>query len=229
LIFPQDLSLNFSRRRHLPYFKAFDTEYWPHQFLTFLWRARGWHLIEEKPYYAVYQIGDYRLKLLRIRDPHYNSPSYTSSLFKHFFDWKTQYKPPFPLKAKTVLDVGSGVGETALLFFTLGAEKVICVDINPQACQILRENADANGWDVDIINEPFSPRHLSESWDFCKIDIEGAEECLLSVDELPSKPIVLETHGVDVTNGFLERGFQIFTVLHREDRDISHTISRNYR
>ena len=237
---PRKIGFKLSARRRLPVLLAFDREFWPHDFVRFLWRTRSWKVLEENPVYGIYKIGGIRLKLLRVRNPAYASPSYTRSFFTHYFDWMSEYRPPFPLKGKTVLEGGSGVGETATLFFALGAKKLICVDINPQACGVLRENADANGWDIKIINEPFSTRHLLETeWDFCKLDIETGESCLLSLDKLPDKPMVMETHGVQLTKDLIHKfHLDAFKVMHHVDGafpwcmdqrgEVSHAMLRNY-
>lgn len=49
------------------------------------------------------------------------------------------------LKGKTVLDFGCGSGILAIAALLLGAEKVVCVDIDPQALTATQNNAIANG------------------------------------------------------------------------------------
>lgn len=49
------------------------------------------------------------------------------------------------LAGKTVLDFGCGSGILAIGALLLGAEKAICVDIDPQALLAAQENAQANG------------------------------------------------------------------------------------
>ncbi|HSW11602.1 MAG TPA: 50S ribosomal protein L11 methyltransferase [Solimonas sp.] len=49
------------------------------------------------------------------------------------------------LKGKTVLDFGCGSGILAIAALLLGAEKAICVDIDPQALLATRDNARQNG------------------------------------------------------------------------------------
>jgi ribosomal protein L11 methyltransferase len=56
-------------------------------------------------------------------------------------EWLTQQD----LHGKTVLDYGCGSGVLAIAALLLGAERAICVDIDPQALQATRDNAAANG------------------------------------------------------------------------------------
>jgi len=49
------------------------------------------------------------------------------------------------LKGKTVLDFGCGSGILAIAALLLGAEKAICVDIDPQALSATQDNARQNG------------------------------------------------------------------------------------
>lgn len=48
------------------------------------------------------------------------------------------------LKGKTVLDFGCGSGILAIAALLLGAERAVCVDIDPQALTATRNNAEAN-------------------------------------------------------------------------------------
>ncbi len=49
------------------------------------------------------------------------------------------------LKGKTVLDYGCGSGILAIAALLLGAERAVCVDIDPQALTATRNNAQCNG------------------------------------------------------------------------------------
>ena len=49
------------------------------------------------------------------------------------------------VKGKTVLDFGCGSGILAIAALLLGAERAVCVDIDPQALTATRNNAEANG------------------------------------------------------------------------------------
>jgi predicted RNA methylase len=83
--------------------------------------------------------------------------------------WHRAYLPV----GRAVLDLGAGCGETALFYLKHGAEKVVCIEANPDAIKCLRANFDSD------------PRVLivESRIDSIKVDIEGAEEGM-----------VLETH-----------------------------------
>jgi ribosomal protein L11 methyltransferase len=49
------------------------------------------------------------------------------------------------LRGKTVLDVGTGSGILALAALLLGASSVRAIDVDPDAVQVAKENADRNG------------------------------------------------------------------------------------
>jgi len=103
--------------------------------------------------------------------------------------------PPDGVEGKTVLDIGDGQGESALLFFTHGASRVVCVEPNHDAANLLRKSVRLNGWNAEVIERPFSPDMLNQlKSDLAKLDCEGAEEALLSLDSLPVS-VILEAHG----------------------------------
>ena len=55
------------------------------------------------------------------------------------------------LKGKTVLDFGCGSGILAIAALLLGAERAVCVDIDPQALTATRNNAEAHGVAARIV------------------------------------------------------------------------------
>jgi len=126
--------------------------------------------------------------------------------------WRKYYLPNFPLKGKIVLDIGAGVGETALLFFDYGAEKVITVEPNREAAFNLLCNRHLNDWNIDVYNEPFSLRHLDLPHDYMKMDCEGSEKLLLAVNY--DKPCVIEVHDKKTLEGFLAKGFELIKNVH---------------
>jgi len=76
--------------------------------------------------------------------------------------WHEMY---LPVKG-TVVDVGAGCGESALFFLNHGAEKVVCVEGNPECLANLVKNFGGDPR-VSIVN----------GWiGGLKVDIEGAEE-----------------------------------------------------
>ena len=97
--------------------------------------------------------------------------------------WKHLYLPKGGIKGKTVLDVGCGDGETAAFFFENGAKRVVGIEIMRGCAQNAKENAKRNGWDLDVLDEPFKLEHLAIPHDFVKIDIDGGERILLEYDE----------------------------------------------
>jgi len=65
------------------------------------------------------------------------------------------------LKGKTVLDFGCGSGILAIAALLLGAERALCVDIDPQALIATRNNAQANGVEdriVTLLPADFEPQ-----------------------------------------------------------------------
>jgi ribosomal protein L11 methyltransferase len=55
-----------------------------------------------------------------------------------------------PIRGRTVIDYGCGSGILGLAALKLGAAHVIAVDLDPQALQATRDNADANGHTPNI-------------------------------------------------------------------------------
>ena len=120
-------------------------------------------------------------------------------------DWERDYLPPGGLSGRTFLDVGAGEGETIEFASQHGGTKFIAIESNPRRVKKLRENARLNGWDVEIVQEGFKLDHLRRfNYDFVKIDVEGAEECLLSLADLP-KPLVMEIHGRELMGRFRQK------------------------
>ncbi|EKO3849544.1 50S ribosomal protein L11 methyltransferase [Vibrio harveyi] len=64
------------------------------------------------------------------------------------------------LSGKTVIDFGCGSGILAIAAIKLGAEKVIGIDIDPQALQASRDNAERNGVAEQL--EVFLPQNQPE-------------------------------------------------------------------
>lgn len=144
-------------------------------------------------------------------------------LIREYVDMKRLYLP-VDMRGKTVLDVGAGEGESALFFLAHGARKVICVEAD-RACY---ENlvCNAKGKPIVPILKPFSLDDLERDFDFMKCDIEGYEEILLDV--VLDKPAVVEVHGLQLRDKFVERGYRA-SGLFREDKPFhSHSISYVY-
>jgi SAM-dependent methyltransferase len=77
----------------------------------------------------------------------------------------------------TVLDVGAGCGETAFFYLNHGAKKVICVESDPKAVELLRTNF---GGDHRVV---IVEAHV----DSIKIDIEGSERNMILETHFPFK------------------------------------------
>ncbi len=120
------------------------------------------------------------------------TPYYMELLWREWRAWSKWYLPPWPLYGKTVLDVGAGCGETALFYYYHGAEKVIAVEPEPSLAPLLKRNGDRNHWNMEIIARPFDESMLGRRFDFMKMDGEGCEAQLLSLEVLP--PCAIEVH-----------------------------------
>jgi len=178
------VKLGLSRKRKVPIIYVLGRTYLPHQALITLWKRHYFKEIFSNEEYTILEVNGKRLRL----------PLQTAYIMLDEWDiWKRYYLPPFPLKGKTVLDVGAGCGETALLYFLHGASKVIAIEPNANAVKYLYENIRGNHWNVEVFPEPFSLGHLNLDFDFMKMDCEGCEELLLSIPEV-SKPSVVEVH-----------------------------------
>ncbi len=86
--------------------------------------------------------------------------------------WHEQYLPC----GKKILDIGAGCGETALFYLKHGAEKVVCVEGDPEALRILHRNFDN---EPRVIIVPLMLDHI-------KIDVDGAEEGMLIETHFPA-------------------------------------------
>jgi tRNA G37 N-methylase Trm5 len=161
---------------------------------------RGWSLKKKGPdFYLVSHQAD-RLFLTGAR----------AGTICEWKQWEKYYLPEFSLEGKTVLDVGAGCGETAYFYFLHGARRVIAVEIDPVQVELLKRNADLNGWSqkgyqLDIIPRAFEVEDLRrEKFDFAKIDIEGGEVDLLKLDEI-SFHLVMEAHGIELRDQLVKK------------------------
>jgi hypothetical protein len=116
------------------------------------------------------------------------------------------YLPPFPLKGKTVLDLGAGCGETAWFFIKHGAKKVICVEPSDSRVSIIEKNKQKLNLNIDVIHDVFRPSHLDITHDFLKCDIEGYEMELYPVVGRLG-PTILEVHTGWIKDRFEKAGF----------------------
>ena len=69
---------------------------------------------------------------------------------KHFEGWRT-FTKKFPcIRGDDVLEIGCGVGVTAIVLAHRGANRVVAVDINPAAVVNTEENAERNGVQIEV-------------------------------------------------------------------------------
>ncbi len=122
--------------------------------------------------------------------------------------FKRYYLPPFALKGKSVLDIGACCGETAYFFLKHGAEKVICIESNPERANRILQNKQNLNLNIELINDVFRPEHLSLPHDFLKCDIEGHEVELLPYAK-NLKPSVVEVHTPIIRKQFEENSFRV--------------------
>jgi SAM-dependent methyltransferase len=191
------VELGLSRKKKLPALYILGRVYLPHKALSLLWDFRWLNEIEHNKEYTILEAEGNTLKFLN---------QYALLIIDEWKEWEKYYIPHFSLHGKTVLDVGAGCGETALLFFLHGAYKVIAVEPNVKAVECLKENVERNNWNVEIVAEPFSLEHLKLDYDFMKVDGEGCEELLSSLPRV-DKPCVVEVHNNKLLNKFIKKGW----------------------
>ena len=132
--------------------------------------------------------------------------------------WEKYYLPSSGVQGKSVLDVGSGCGETAYFYLMHGAVKVVCVEPNLQASTCLKANVKKNAWPVEVLEDFFVPSMLEEYHsDFMKFDAEGAESLLLECEKIPE--CVLEYHSQDVKMK-LQKKFDLKPLFQEKDADL---------
>src|SRR5438876_1039323 len=158
------------------------------------WILRGWRVSKRDDAYVVEVDGS---SLYLTRDK-------LTVLVSEWGYFKKCYLPKNGLEGKTVVDAGAGCGESAYFFFKHGAQKVISIESSPSDLKFLRKNAEDNSWNIEIIDESFRLDHLSRQFDFMKVDVEGGEKVLLELGRLDF-PCVIETHGWETTNRFIEK------------------------
>ena len=124
-------------------------------------------------------------------------------------NWKV-YLPPGGVKGKVVMDIGAGCGESVWLYFKNGASKVIAIEPNRDRTAMIRENAEAHGWNLELRERKFQLEDLDEYRDFTKVNIEGYEALLL---DKPNKlgPMVLDAHNWYMVERFRRIGFHCIT------------------
>lgn len=135
------------------------------------------------------------------------SNDFHSLYFYELGSWDRDYKPPFSLNGKTVLDIGAGCGETAKFFLDSGAEHVICVENNPTCIKYLKTNA--TKFPITVVPEAFRNEMLEIPHDYMKMDIEGYEALLFEGEQINNykNPCVIEVHNLHLIEKFRKNGF----------------------
>ena len=106
-----------------------------------------------------------------------------------------------------------------MIFFDAmtGCKDYIGIDIGDKTRRYLELNSALNDWNVEIYDEPLSPSHLENDYDFVKIDVEGAESCL--TDHEFNVPTVMEVHSKELAKQFQLKGFQTTRIVNKS-RDV---------
>lgn len=112
------------------------------------------------------------------------------------------------LKGKTVLDFGCGSGILAIAAIKLGAEKVVGIDIDPQALTASKDNAQRNGVADQL--ELFLPQDQPENFTADVVvanilagplrELSGIIKSLVKPNGLLAMSGVLDTQAEDVAN-----------------------------
>lgn len=165
-----------------------------------------WKLLEEEDDYFVVKKGD---DILCLTAYYWNMMIVEDEL------WHKCYLPSFSLKGKTVLDVGSGCGETVRLFHKAGASRIVAIEPNEEACALLQKNSVLNGWKTEVVNDAFRLEHYYRyNYDYMKMDGEGCEAMLLQLDKLI--PCIVEAHSTQIAEK-LEKRFKMKKVHQHTD------------
>ena len=112
------------------------------------------------------------------------------------------------LQGKTVIDFGCGSGILAIAAIKLGAEKVIGIDIDPQAITASKDNAERNGVadQLELYLPQDQPENLIADVVVANIlaaplrELSGIIKGLVKIDGLIAMSGVLDTQAEDVAN-----------------------------
>lgn len=192
--------IGLSCRKKLPVLWFLGENFYLHDIFQLMRKGRNWTMLDHRSNQMVMKHKSGYI--------FHSDPEYVRKMIHEWNEWEKAYTMPFPLKGKTVLDVGAGCGETALFFFLKGAEKVICIEKDQSLRPFLEKNKEANNWNLAIIIEPFNLKHLDLRFDAAKMDIEGAEAELLKLKEI-TFPLCVETHSKCLEEQFSQLGFKV--------------------
>jgi hypothetical protein len=175
--------------------------------------SRRKHLPVLKIGNCTFAIWDYK-KVRSIEKTGLKLDDWGVAVMNELSDFEEHYLPPFPLKGKTVLDIGACCGETAWFFLKHGADKVICIESNPARAKLIEDNKKNLKLNIEVIHDVFRIKYLSLPHDFVKCDIESYE-----IDLIPHlktmKPCVVEIHGPWIKDQFEKNGFHAITQMTR--------------
>jgi ribosomal protein L11 methyltransferase len=75
---------------------------------------------------------------------------------------------------RPILDVGSGSGILALIALTLGADSACCIDVDPEAVEVTRENAARNGFSAQVDASSREVGSLGQRYSLVVANIEAS-------------------------------------------------------
>lgn len=181
--------ITLSSKRHLPIVRAFRREYYfgDPAFLRDLF-----HYLKLRLLYLGADFSAERWYLL----------------YQEHDLWSRLYLPKVRLSREAViLDAGSGEGETILFYSKRGFRNFIAIEPDPTACDRLKRNT--RHLNVSLQARKFAKDDVFLGIDFAKIDVEGGEEELLTLNREPPCEIVVEIHNDELLQRFKDRWPQI--------------------
>lgn len=178
-------SIALSSKRRLPIVRAFRREYYLSDPMLF----------RDLVHYL-------RLRLLYI-GANFSEERWLMLCKEHEL-WSKLYLPKGHLNRDAViLDAGAGEGETILFYSRRGFRNFIAIEADANACDRLKRNT--RHLNVALHMRKFRKEDLLLGADFAKIDVEGGEEELLSLDSEPPCEMVLEIHNDQLLHRFKKK------------------------
>jgi hypothetical protein len=178
-------SIALSSKRHLPLIRAFGREYYLGD-----------------PMLARDLVRYLRLRLLYI-GADFSDGRWRLLIHEHEL-WSKLYLPKGHLnRDAVVLDAGAGEGETILFYSRHGFRNFIAMEVDANACDRLKRNT--RHLNVALHMRKFRKEDLLLGADFAKIDVEGGEEELLSLDSEPPCEMILEIHNDQLLQRFKKK------------------------
>jgi tRNA G37 N-methylase Trm5 len=207
MIFPK---IRLAKKKRFPALWVFNNMVYPHQALIFMWKTKAWKILEDDGKMVKVQSRGVRLKLT-----YYHA----AVMFGEWENWEKFYLPLFSLHRKTVMDVGSGCGETVFFYLKQGASKVIAVEPNTTAISFLKENCKINRWNVEVIPKTFSLDLFKIPFDYIKMDCEGCEEQLLHLQSIDFQ-CVIEVHSKSLMESIVRKFSMKLVSHHHPENDV---------